>query len=124
MTIASLRADLADSFIGISANVYSSVPEAVIPPAIVLIPDSPYLVPNLINKSTLKVEVNFIISVAVAYNSNAGALDNLEQLTLEVLAALPNGYEVGNIDRPTVMQVGASNLLVSDISVMTHYAEG
>lgn len=124
MSIADLRQDLADSFIELSANIYSSVPEAPIAPAIVIVPDSPYMVPNLINKSVTKLEVNLVISCAVAYNSNAGSLDNLEQLTISVLGALPAGYVVRSIERPTVTQVGASNLLVSDISVTTYYAEG
>jgi len=124
MSLADLRADLADSLASLSATIYPSVPEAVIPPCVVIIPDSPYLVPNLINKATTKVEVNFIISACVAYNSNPGSLDNIEQLVISILAALPAGYVVGDIQRPTVMQVGASNLLVADISVSTYYAEG
>ena len=124
MSLADLRADLADSLSSLSATIYASVPEAVIPPCVVIIPDSPYLVPNLINKATTKVEVNFIISACVAYNSNPGSLDNIEQLVISILAALPAGYVVGDIQRPTVMQVGASNLLVADISVSTYYAEG
>lgn len=126
MSLSDLRNDLKDALdgAGIAATVYASVPEAPIAPAIVIIPDSPYLVPNLINKTTTKLEVNFVISCLVAYNSNPGSLDNIEQLIIEVLAALPAGYAVGNIERPTITQVGASNLLVSDIRVMTYYAEG
>lgn len=124
MSIADLRSDLADALSSVTATVYKSVPEAVVPPAVVIVPDSPYLVPNLINKATIKLEVNFVLSAAVAYNSNVGSLENLEALVIEVLAALPSGYVVREIARPTVTQVGASNLLVSDISVSTYYAEG
>lgn len=124
MTLANLRQDLATSFAGVTASVYSYVPEAVIAPAIVIVPDSPYLQPTLINKSSLKLEVNFVVSACVAYNSNPAALDNLEQLIVEVLTALPDNCVVGNVERPTVTQVGASNLLVSDIRVVMYYAEG
>ena len=125
MTIqADVRGALATALSGIQATVYDHVAEAVIPPAVVLVPDSPYLVPNLINKATTKVEVNLIISAAVAYNSNPGALDNLEQLVISILAALPAGYEVGNIERPTVNTIGVSKMLISDISVTTYYTQG
>jgi len=125
MTIqSSVRGALASALSGVAATTYDHVPEAVIPPAVVIIPDSPYLVPNLINKATTKVEVNLVISAVVAYNSNPGALDNIEQLIISILAALPAGYEVGNIERPTVTQIGASTVLVSDIRVTTYYTQG
>lgn len=125
MTIqSSVRGALATALSSVAATTYDHVPEAVIPPAVVIIPDSPYLVPNLINKATTKVEVNLVISAVVAYNSNPGALDNIEQLIISILTALPAGYEVGNIERPTVTQIGASTVLVSDIRVTTYYTEG
>lgn len=126
MSLSDLRDDLKDTLddAGIKATVYASVPEAPIAPAVVIVPDSPYIVPNLINKATIKVEVNFIIACCVAYNSNPGSLDNVEQLVMEVLAALPDGYVVGDIARPTIVQVGASNLLVTELSVTTYYTEG
>lgn len=120
----SVRGALATALSSVAATCYDHVPEAIIPPAVVIIPDSPYLVPNLINKSTTKVEVNLIISAAVAYNSNPGALDNIEQLIISILAALPAGYEVGVIERPTVTQIGASTVLTSDIRVTTYYTQG
>lgn len=125
MSIAStVRGGLANSFSSIAANVYAYVPEQVNPPAIVIVPDSPYMDPNLINDSTIKVKLNFTISCAVAYLSNPASLDNLEALVLDVLAAMPNNYVVGTVERPTVTQVGASTLLVSDIRVSTYYKKG
>lgn len=109
---------------GIAATIYAAAPEAPIPPGVAIIPDTPWLVPNLINKSTIKVEINLILSCVVAYNSNAGALDNLEQLVMDVLTNIPSGYVVNSIDKPAQMQVGPSTMLVSDISVSTYYAEG
>lgn len=121
----SVRSALSSAFSGIAASTYDHVPEAIVgSAAIVIVPDSPYLTPNLINKATVKVEVNLVISAIVAYNSNPGSLDNLEQLVISILTAIPNGYEVGNIERPTVTQIGASSFLVSDIRVTTYYHEG
>ena len=99
------------------------MPETVIPPAVVVVPDSPYLEFDTISKSNIRAKINFTISVAVAYNSNPASLDNIEQLIISVVSAIPSGYEVGAVQRPTVTQVGASNLLVADISVSTYYTQ-
>ena len=122
-TIADTRAALANSFSALAANVYVSVPESPIPPAIVVVPDSPYMEVELIGKSAVKVKVNFAISAIVASNSNAGSLDNLEQLIMGILAAMPAGYVVGQIEKPTVLEIGASPMLVADINVSTYYTQ-
>ena len=118
-----VRGTLATALSGVVASVYSSVPETVIPPACVIVPDSPYLETTLIGKTNVKVKINFVITAAVSYNSNAGALDNLEQLVISILAAMPSGYVVGDVQRPTITQVGASNLLIADLSVSTYYTQ-
>ena len=121
-TILSLiRQPLATALSTVAGNVYSFVPESVIPPAVVIVPDSPYLEFDLINKSVIKCKINMTITVAVAYNSNPASLDNIEQLLMSVLAVIPSGYEVSSVERPTVSQVGASNLLIADIRVSTYY---
>jgi hypothetical protein len=95
----------------------------VIPPAVVCVPSSPYLEIETIGKTTLRCRVNLTITAAVAYNSNPASLDNIEQLVMSILAVIPNGYVVGSVERPTVTQVGASNLLISDINVSTYYTQ-
>jgi hypothetical protein len=74
-----VRDPLATALASVAASVYSSPPEAIIAPACSIMPGTPYLEPNLINQSTTKVQVNLVISAIVAYNNNAGALDNLEE---------------------------------------------
>lgn len=118
-----VRGTLATALSGIVASVYSSVPEAVIPPAVVIVPDSPYLETSIIGKSQVRVKINFVVTAAVAYNSNAGALDNLEKLIISILAVMPSGYVVGDVQRPTITSVGASSLLVADLSVSTYYTQ-
>lgn len=122
-TIADTRAALATAFSSLAANVYPSVPEAPIPPAIVVVPNSPYMEVELIGKSATKVKLNFAISAIVASNSNAGSLDNLEKLIIGILAALPAGYVVGNVEKPTVLEVGQSPMLVADVNVSTYYTQ-
>jgi len=121
--LSSIRTPLATALSSVAGNVYSFVPESVIPPAVVVVPDSPYMELETINKSTLHVKLNYTITVCVAYNSNPAALDNIEQLVMSVLAVIPNGYVVEQVERPTIQAVGQSNLLVADIRVSTYYTQ-
>lgn len=122
-TLLDVRNDLAIALAGVAASVYPVAPEAVIPPACVIIPDSPWLESVLINGSVTKVKVNFVVTAAVANNSNSGALDQLEALIISILGAMPTGYVVGDVQRPSIISVGASNLLVADLSVSTYYTQ-
>ena len=116
-----IRTPLATALSSVAGNVYSFVPETVIPPAVVVVPNTPYFEFDTISKSNIRAKVNFTISVAVAYNSNPASLDNIEQLVISVLAVIPNGYIVSSVERPTVTQVGASTLLIADVRVSTYY---
>ena len=121
--LSDIRTPLATALGTVAGNVYSFVPESIYPPAVVVVPDSPYLELETINKSTIHTKINFTISVAVAYNSNPASLDNIEQLIMSVLAVIPSGYVVSTVERPTVSQVGASTLLIADIRVCTYYTQ-
>ena len=121
MPIADTRSALKTALASVTANVYDHVPESVIPPACVVVPDSPYAEIEMISKATIRTKLNFTITLCVAYYSNAAALDNLERLWIQVLGALPANYVVGVLEKPSVTQVGASELLVADFNVSTYY---
>ena len=118
-----IRTPLATALSTVAGNVYAWVPESIIPPAIVCVPDSPYLEFETISKTNIRAKINMTISVAVAYNSNPASLDNIEQLIVSVLAVIPVGYIVSSVERPTVTQVGASTLLIADVRVSTYYTQ-
>jgi hypothetical protein len=122
-SIAETRSALSSAFSALAANVYGSVPESPIPPAIVIVPSTPYMEVVLIGKAKTQVKLNFAITAVVASNSNAGSLDNLEKLIIGILAAMPAGYVVGTVDKPTVLDVGQSPMLVADINVSTYYTQ-
>ena len=124
MTIqAEIRAPLATALSGLVASVYEVVPEVMTSPSVIISPDSPYLSPNIINQSTTKVQINMIVTAAVGYQNNAGALDNLEQLVISILGAMPSGYVVGDVQRPSVLEAQTGKYLVADIPVSTQYTE-
>jgi hypothetical protein len=118
-----IRQPLAAALEGVAASVYDYVPEAIIPPAAVIVYDSPAMESTLINGAVTKVKLNFLISAVVGNTNNSGALDNLEKLVIEILGAMPSGYVVGDVQRPQITQVGAANLLTADISVSTYYTQ-
>jgi len=119
-----VRGAIKTALAGVSANVYDHVPEAPQVPAVVIVPDSPYMELELIGKATTRVKLNYTISAAVAYLSNPASLDNLEKLVISILGALSaSKYELSTVERPTVTQVGAVNLLVSDIRLSVRYEQ-
>ena len=119
-----VRAAIKTALAGTTANVYDHVPESPIVPAIVIVPDSPYMELETIGKATLMVKLNYTITACVAYLSNPASLDNLEKLVISILGAL-NGskYELSTVERPSVTQVGSTNLLVSDIRLSVRYEQ-
>lgn len=119
-----VRGAIKTALAGVVANVYDHVPEAPIVPAVVVVPDSPYMELELIGKGTTRVKLNYTISAAVAYLSNPASLDNLEKLVISILGALSGSkYELSTVDRPTITQVGVTNLLTADIRLSVRYEQ-
>jgi len=119
-----VRGAIKTALAGLTANIYDAVPEAPIVPAIVVIPDSPYMELEVLGKSTTRVKLNYTVTACVAYFSNAASLDNLEQLIISILGALnASKYELSTVDRPSVTTVGTTNLLVADIRLSVRYEQ-
>jgi len=117
-----VRGALKTAIAGVAANTYDAVPEAPIVPFAAVVPNTPYLEPNLIGTST-RVKVNLVITIGVAMYSNASALDNIEKLILSILAVIPSGYTVGSVSNPVPMTIGASEILMSEIELSTQYTQ-
>jgi hypothetical protein len=122
MTIeADIRTPLKTALSTIAANVYNGIPETMTSPSICLIPSAPYLESVLINGATTKVKINLTVTGVVAYMNNAAALDNLEKLMISIISTMPDGYEVGNVNQPQPLEVGAGSYLTADLQVSTYY---
>ena len=119
-----IRGAIKTALAGVTANVYDTVPEAPIVPAVMVIPDSPYMEIEMIGKTRTRVKLNYKITAAVAYFSNPASLDNLEKLIISILGALnASKYELSTVEQPAVTQVGTTNLLVSDIRLSVRYEQ-
>ena len=121
--LSSVRSPLKTAIAGVAANVYDSIPEAPIVPFAALVPNAPYLQPTLLGKDKVKLRVNFVLTVGVAIYDNQSALDNIEQLVISILAAIPSGYEVGDVSNPINVAVGASEVLACEIQLSTYYTQ-
>ena len=119
-----IRGAIKTALAGVTANVYDTVPESPIVPAVMVIPDSPYMEIEMIGKVKTRVKLNYTITAAVAYFSNPASLDNLEKLTISILSALSaSKYELSTVERPSVVQVGTTNLFASDIRLSVRYEQ-
>lgn len=115
MNLATVREDLADLLAGLSANVYYFPPEVVMSPAVVIVPDSPYIQPLAIGR--LKYKARFRLTFAVAMTNNQAALNTLEELIFATYQALPVGYTVFDTTDVRPTNLGQSDLLTAEMVV-------
>jgi hypothetical protein len=117
VTLSTVRTDLANALAGAGYKVHRYPPATVVPPAVVIVPDDPYLTAEVIGSGGNRWAVAFELIVAVAALDNEGQLIQLENITVDVVRRLPQGVALGTIQRPTVEQVGPSELLTTRIPV-------
>ena len=118
-----IRGTLKTALSSVAINPYDSVPEAPQVPFAAILPNTPYLEPNLIGTST-RVKINLVITVGVAMYSNASALDNIEKLVMSILAVIPQGYTVGSVSNPIPMTLASgSEVLACEIDISTQYTQ-
>ena len=121
--LSSIRQPLASAFASIAANVYDHVPEFPPNPFLAIVPNDPYMEIDLIGKTNVKVKLNFVITGGVQNADNAATLDNLEQLIISILAAIPSGYEIGTASAPRILNVGNGESLAAEIGISTRYTQ-
>jgi hypothetical protein len=115
--LTTLRSDLAEDLEAAGRVVYSFPKEQITPPALVLVPSSPYLVPVGIGGLNTRINVRFDLTAIVAAADNQAALANLETLMLDVFDCLPAGASVNNWSQPTVQQISGNEMLTSEITI-------
>lgn len=116
MNLVDVREDLMDLLGSVSANTYVFPPEVVLTPAVICVPDTPYITPMAI--STGKYRVKFRLTFATAMANNQAALNTIEEMVFAAYNALINvGYIVGETSDPRPTTLGQSELLTCDIVV-------
>ena len=117
VTLSTVRNSLATAIQAAGYKAHRFPPATVVPPAVVIVPDDPYLTAEVLSSGGNRWAVAFELIVAVAALDNEGQLIQLENITVDVCRNLPRGTELGPIQRPTVEQVGPSELLTTRIPV-------
>lgn len=116
MNLVELRQEIADSLSGLTANIFFFPPATIIPPAIIVIPDSgTYIEPVSIGAG--KYRVSFRVTIATALRDNQSALENIETLIFGVYSSLPNGFVALEASSPSIANIGQSELLTSEIVI-------
>jgi hypothetical protein len=114
--LATLRSNLAGTLAAAGRVVYSFPNENITPPAIVLVPGSPYITVGAIGGT--RCHVRFDITCIVNAADNQAALLNLETLILSVTDLLANNISfLGGWSQPTVQQIGNSEMLISQLNI-------
>lgn len=114
--LVSLRNSLAATLGAAGRVVYAFPNENITPPAIVLVPGSPYMTVGAIGGS--RIHVRFDITCIVNAADNQAALANLEDLILSVSDLLANNISLlGGWSQPSVQQIGNADMLISQINI-------
>ena len=116
--LVSLRNSLASSLSAAGRVVYAFPREQITPPAIVLVPAAPYLVPASIGGAGNRVNVRFELTAVVGAADNQAALANIETLMLSVFDLLPAGTSINNgWSQPRVEEVSGNQMLTSSLTI-------
>lgn len=116
--LVTLRDTLASSLSAAGRVVYAFPREQITPPAIVLVPASPYIVPVSIGGLSNRLNVRFALTVVVGAADNQAALANIETLMLDVYKTLPSGTGIINgFSQPQIEEVSGNQMLTSSLTI-------
>ncbi len=116
-TLATIRTGIAAAIERAGYKTHAQPLSTVIPPAVIIIPDDPYLEANTLASGGLIWQLNLELIIAVAYLDPQGSLRQLEDIAVKVASALPRGTEITTVGQPSVEEVGPSQLLVSRMPI-------
>ena len=115
---------LITAFTNSGYRVYDTVPNIPTPPAIVVRPDSPWLIPGRIG-SNLNYEARWIITIVVKKRQNAAETLDTENAVDTVLDLIPNTFTVRTVNAPQMTDLGSQGMSVTtDIEVSIQMKEG
>ena len=116
--LVSLRNDLASALGAAGRVVYAFPREQITPPALVLVPASPYLIPVAIGGLSNRINVRFELTAIVGAADNQAALANMESLMLDVFNELPNATSIINgWTQPQIQEISGQQMLTSSLTI-------
>jgi hypothetical protein len=116
--LTSLRNALAANLSAAGRVVYAFPREQITPPALVLVPASPYLTPASIGGAGNRINVRFELTAIVGAADNQAALANIENLSLSVFDLLPSGTSIINgWSQPQIQEITGQQMLTSSLTI-------
>ena len=118
------RGLLVTAFTGSAYRIYDTVPNVPTPPAVVIVPDSPWIVPGRIG-NTLNYEARWRIMVVIKKRQNAAETLDTENAIDEILSLIPSTFQVTAVNAPQLNDIGAQGVVVTtEINVSIQMKEG
>ena len=106
------RAMLITAFSGLGYRIYDTVPGTPITPSVVIIPDSPWIVPSRLG-STLNYRCRWRVMININARVNDTATLQTETAVDTLLAAVPNNFSVESVTAPTLLSLGSQGTVIS-----------
>ena len=116
--LVTLRDGLASALSAAGRVVYAFPREQITPPALVLVPASPYLSPASIGGAGNRINVRFELTAIVGAADNQAALANIEALMLDTIDELPAGTGIINgWTQPQIQEITGQQMLTSSLTI-------
>lgn len=117
------RQALTTAMAGLNIKVYDVVPGTPIAPCVVVIPDSPWLLPERIG-SSLNYRARYRVMIVTSTRNNAQAMLDIEDNVDAALGLIPTGFNVDQVGPPTLTDTGAQgSVYTTEIAVSAHMKE-
>lgn len=117
------RLALVTAIEGHGIRVYDTVPAVPKPPAVVIVPASPWIQPDRIG-STLNYQISFRILIIISPRNNEAATIDVEDAVDTVLRLIPSSFTVEQVNAPALQDVGAQGtILTTEINVSARWKE-
>ena len=93
-------------------RIYDTVPATPITPSVVIIPDSPWIVPSRLG-SNLSYRCRWRVLVTINARVNDTATTQTETAIDALLALIPNTVAVESVNSPQLLSLGAQGTVIS-----------
>lgn len=103
---------LITAFTSSGYRVYDTVPNIPTPPAIVIIPDSPWILPGRLG-SNLNYECRWKILIVIKKRQNAAETLDSENAVDTLLGLIPETFQVTGVNSPQLNDLGSQGIAVT-----------
>lgn len=117
------REALVTAFSSSGIRVYETVPAVPKPPAVVITPDAPWIIPERVG-TPLNYRVRWRVMVVISPRNNEASTLDIEDAVDTLLALVPSTYNVEQVNPPQLSDIGAQGtVLTTEINISAHWKE-